>query len=299
MNDGHLRSHTRAVTARGRRRRAQSTPGRGLRLPGRGRRARGGQSDAGAPAITRLKSDGEIGGIRESARILSETLRIVADSVEPGITTAELDRVARANIEQRGARPAFLGYLDYPATLCISINEEVIHGIPGRRRLAEGDIVGIDCGVDRGGCFSDAALTMPVGSVAPKIAALLQVTRECLALAVAAAVPGNRLRDVANAVYGYASAKGYGVVRQFCGHGVGFLPHEDPQVPNYPSPGKNPRIKPGMVLAIEPMITEGTWEVEILDDGWTVVTADRKRAAHFEHTVAILNDRSEVLTTHL
>lgn len=288
------------MTARGRRRRrSPSTSRRKVRLPGRARRAHDRQSGAGAPAITRLKSDAEIGGIRESARVLSETLRLVADSVEPGITTAELDRVARLHIEARGARPAFLGYLDYPATLCISINEEVIHGIPGRRRLADGDIVGIDCGVDRGGCFSDAALTMPVGRVAPRIASLLQVTRECLALAVAAAVPGNRLRDVANAVYRYASTKGYGVVRQFCGHGVGFSPHEDPQVPNYPSPGSNPRIRPGMVLAIEPMITEGTWEVEVLDDGWTVVTADRKRAAHFEHTVAILSDRAEVLTTHL
>lgn len=287
------------MTARSRRRRrAPSGRGRGLRLPDRGRRVRDGREDGGAPALT-LKSDGEISGIRESARILSETLRVVAGSVEPGITTAELDRVARARIEALGARPAFLGYLDYPATLCISINEEVIHGIPGRRRLADGDIVGIDCGVDRAGCFSDAALTMPVGSVAPKTATLLAVTRECLALAVAAAVPGNRLRDVANAVYRYASTKGYGVVRQFCGHGVGFSPHEDPQVPNYPAPGKNPRIKPGMVLAIEPMLTEGTWQVEILDDGWTVVTADRKRAAHFEHTVAILSDRSEVLTTHL
>lgn len=248
--------------------------------------------------MTRLKSEADVAGIRESARILSETLRLVAERVEPGIATAELDHIARSHIEERGARSAFLGYLDYPATLCVSINEEVIHGIPGRRRLVAGDIVGIDCGVDRAGCFSDAALTVPVGTVAPDVASLLEVTRECLQQAVAAAVPGNRLRDVANAVYRCASAKGYGVVRQFCGHGVGFSPHEDPQVPNYPSPGGNPRIKPGMVLAIEPMITEGTWEVEVLDDGWTVVTADRKRAAHFEHTVAILPDGTEVLTAH-
>ena len=269
------------------------------RLPGRARRARrAADVDAEAPAMTRLKSEADMVGIRESARILSETLRLVAERIEPGVTTAELDHVARAHIEANGARPAFLGYLDYPATLCVSINEEVIHGIPGRRRLAAGDIVGIDCGVDRAGCFSDAALTLPVGSVAPGTESLLEVTRECLRQAVAAAVPGNRLRDVANAVYRYASARGYGVVRQFCGHGVGFSPHEDPQVPNYPSPGSNPRIKPGMVLAIEPMITEGTWKVEVLDDGWTVVTADRKRAAHFEHTVAILSDRAEVLTTH-
>ena len=249
--------------------------------------------------MIRLKSEAEIAGIRESARILSETLRLVADRVEPGVSTAELDHFARSHIEALGARPAFLGYLDYPATLCISINEEVIHGIPGRRRLTEGDIVGIDCGVDRDGCFSDGALTVPVGNLAPKMASLLAITRECLDLAVAAALPGNRLRDVANAVYRHASTRGYGVVRQFCGHGVGFSPHEDPQVPNYPSPGRNPRLKPGMVLAIEPMITEGTWEVEVLADGWTVVTADRKRAAHFEHTVAVMRDRSEALTTHL
>ena len=248
--------------------------------------------------MTLLKSDEEINGIRESSSILSETLRLVVERVEPGITTAELDSAARAHIEASGAKPAFLGYLDYPATLCVSINEEVIHGIPGRRRLKDGDIVGIDCGVNRAGFFSDAALTLPVGSVTSTVTSLLKVTRECLAQAVAAAVPGNRLRDIANAVYRYASAKGYGVVRQYCGHGV-TSPHEEPQVSNYPSPGSNPRIKPGMVLAIEPMITEGTWEVEVLDDGWTVVTSDRKRAAHFEHTVAILRDRAEVLTTHL
>lgn len=268
-----------------------------LRLPGR-RRHRD-LSTGRPPAITLLKSEVEIGDIRSSAHILSETLRLVAERVEPGVSTVDLDRFARAHIEALGARPAFLGYLDYPATLCISINEEVIHGIPGQRRLAGGDIVGIDCGVDLNGFFSDGALTVPVGSISPSMDSLLAVTRECLDLAVAAAVPGNRLRDVANAVYRHASVRGYGVVRQFCGHGVGFSPHEDPQVPNYPSPGGNPRLKPGMVLAIEPMITEGTWEVEVLDDGWTVVTADRKRAAHFEHTVAVMCDHSEALTTHL
>lgn len=288
------------MTARGRyRRRMPSTTGMPLRLPGTARRQHREPSELEGPSMTRLKSDVEIGGIRESASILSETLRMVMKRVEPGVSTTDLDFFAKSHIEALGGRPAFLGYLDYPATLCISINEEVIHGIPSRRRLSEGDIVGIDCGVDLDGWFSDAAITVPVGSVEPRMESLLAVTRECLKLAVAAAVPDNRLRDVSNAVYRHASSCGYGVVRQFCGHGVGFSPHEDPQVPNYPSPGRNPRLKPGMVLAIEPMITEGTWEVEVLDDGWTVVTADRKRSAHFEHTVAIMSDRTEVLTTHL
>lgn len=283
------------MTTRGRRRRALSALGLPMQLRGR----MGSQpTDTEKSGTTRLKSDEEIRGIRNSAHILSETLRVVESRIEPGVSTLELDRIAKSHIEKLGARPAFLGYLNYPATLCISINEVVIHGIPSRRRLSAGDIVGIDCGVDLEGHFSDAAITVPVGTVAPKMIALLKVTRECLDFAISAAVPGNRLRDVANAVYRHASSLGYGVVRQFCGHGVGFSPHEDPQVPNYPSPGLNPRLKPGMVLAIEPMITEGSWEVEILDDGWTAVTADRKRAAHFEHTVAVLRDRAEVLTRH-
>jgi len=285
------------VTARGRRRqRTLSALGLPMQLSGR---ARSQPSDIEESGITRLKNDEEIRGISDSAHILSETLRMVESRIEPGVSTIELDRIATSHIEKLGARPSFLGYLNYPATLCVSINEEVIHGIPGRRRLSAGDIVGVDCGVDLGGHFSDAAITVPVGTVAPKMGALLKVTRECLDFAVSAAIVGNRLRDVANAVYRHASSLGYGVVRQFCGHGVGFSPHENPQVPNYPSPGLNPRLKPGMVLAIEPMITEGTWEVEVLDDGWTVVTADRKRAAHFEHTVAVMCDHSEALTTHL
>ncbi len=247
--------------------------------------------------MLRLKNEEQIRGIRESCRLLSELFRELRPMVQEGTTTRELDAFARDFIFRSGGEPAFLGYDGYPASLCTSVNEEVIHGIPGARRLRSGDIVGLDCGINLGGFFSDAAFTVPVGRVSAETEALLATTRECLEKAVAAIRVGGRIHDISRAVYGHARSRGYGVVRQYCGHGVGFSQHEDPQIPNYVSPGPNPRIVPGMVLAIEPMINLGTDDVELLEDDWTVVTQDGKHSAHFEHTVAILPDGPEVLTS--
>ncbi|MGO9413305.1 MAG: type I methionyl aminopeptidase [Spirochaetia bacterium] len=246
--------------------------------------------------MIRLKNEKEIAGIRESGRLLSRTLEELKKLVGEGITTRELDAFARSSIESHGGRPWFLGYMNYPASLCVSINNEVIHGIPGSRRLRAGDIVSLDLGVDLNGYFSDAAITLPVGAISRKRETLLRVTRECLALAVEQAVAGNRIGDISRAVFDHAVGRSCGVVRDYCGHGVGFAPHEDPQVPNYVGGGPNPRLKEGMVLAIEPMINSGTGDVELLEDGWTVVTADGSDSAHFEHTVVVLKDRMEILT---
>ena len=246
--------------------------------------------------MIRLKNSAEISKIREASAILARTLQELAGLVREGISTAELDDFAREVLRQRGGEPAFLGYNRFPASLCVSINEQVIHGIPGRKKLRKGDIVGLDIGINLGGYFSDTAVSLPVGAVSPQRARLLAVTRECLARGVQAAVVGNRISQISAAVYEHARANGFEVVRQFCGHGVGFALHEEPQVPNYVSSGPNPRLKPGMVLALEPMLNAGTWEVEVLEDDWTVVTADRSDSAHFEHTIVIHKDRTEVLT---
>lgn len=247
--------------------------------------------------MIRLKNAEQLAGIRRSCSLLSELFKVLVPATREGVTTADLDDLTRSFIVSHGGKPAFLGYDGYPASICVSVNEEVIHGIPGKRRLKEGDVVGLDCGIDLGGYFSDAAITVPVGRVSKEAGDLLRVTRECLDRALAAVKPGARIHDISRAVYGYAVAHGYGVVRQYCGHGVGFANHEDPQIPNYVSPGPNPRIVPGMVLAIEPMINLGTGDVRLLDDDWTVVTLDGKISAHYEHTVAVLPDGIEVLTS--
>ncbi len=248
--------------------------------------------------MIRLKNQAEIDRIRESCRMLSGCFAELVPLVKPGVTTGQLDEAARSYIVSHGGKPAFLGYDGYPASLCVSPNEVVIHGIPGDRRLVDGDIVGLDCGIDLGGYYSDAAITLPVGKLSAEMDKLLRVTRECLERAIAAVKPGGRIHDISRAVYGHALANGYGVVRQYCGHGVGLAPHEDPQIPNYVSPGPNPRIAPGMVFALEPMINLGKGDVRLLDDGWTVVTIDRKASAHYEHTLAVLPDGSvEVLTS--
>lgn len=246
--------------------------------------------------MRRLKSDADIERIRQSAALVKESLGLLRRSARPGVTTADLNDIASRFLTSRGARPAFLGYMDYPAAICASINDEVIHGIPGKRRLRDGDIVGLDLGVEIDGYFADAALTVPVGSVSDELQRLLDVTEDCLRVGIGQAVAGNRIRDISNAIFERAREAGYGVVRQYCGHGVGFAVHEDPQVPNYPSGGENPRLKPGMVLAIEPMLNLGTSEISVLDDGWTVVTGDRRASAHFEHTIAIFKDGTEILT---
>ena len=246
--------------------------------------------------MRRLKNDADMQRIRESATLLKESLGLLRRNVRPGVTTADLNDIATRFLAARGARPAFLGYMEYPAAICASINNEVIHGIPGKRRLRDGDIVGLDLGVEIDGYFADAALTVPVGDISDELRQLLDVTEECLRLGIRQAVAGNRIRDISHAIFERAGEAGYGVVRQYCGHGVGFAVHEDPQVPNYPDGGDNPRLKPGMVLAVEPMLNIGTSEISVLDDGWTVVTGDGQASAHFEHTIAIFKDRTEVLT---
>ncbi|HET6450075.1 MAG TPA: type I methionyl aminopeptidase [Spirochaetia bacterium] len=246
--------------------------------------------------MIRLKNEKEIAGIRASGAVLAETLKATLTAIQEGVTTREIDAFARSRIERRGGRPAFLGYMNYPASICISLNNEVIHGIPGPRRLKAGDLVSLDVGVDLNGYFSDSALTVSVGATTPERQRLMTVTRECLERAVQRALPGNRISDISRAVYEHATAAGCGVVREYCGHGTGFAMHEDPQVPNYVGSGPNPRLKEGMVLAIEPMVNAGTGDIELLDDGWTVVTADGRDSAHFEHTVVVLRDRVEILT---
>jgi methionyl aminopeptidase len=219
--------------------------------------------------------------------------------VVPGVETIELDRWARRWIQKAGGRPAFLGYgpksNPFPAALCISVNNEVIHGIPSRRRIVEGDLVSLDCGIELEGFISDRAVTVEAGRVSDAARQLNRVTRECLYKGIEAARAGDRLLRIARAVSAHAADYGYGVVHQFCGHGVGFEVHEDPAVPNNPH-GANPRMTAGLVIAIEPMINLGTGDVKILDDGWTVVTADDRLSAHWEHTVAIFPDHTEILT---
>ena len=244
-----------------------------------------------------LKSAAEI----EKMRISGIALRKVHDAVKAavcvGATTMDLERAAVAKIEELGAIPAFKGYHGYPAVLCTSVNNEVIHGIPhDRGALREGDIVSVDCGVIVDGYYSDCAVTYPVGKLSPSVAKLLKVTEASLYAAIDKAVVGGRLFDISNAVQTMCEAEGYGVVREFVGHGIGKNMHEDPQVPNFGDAGKGPRLKAGMVLAIEPMINAGSPDVKVLEDGWTAITVDGSFSAHFEHTVAITKDGPVILT---
>jgi len=233
--------------------------------------------------------------------LLSELYAQLRPMIVAGTATIDLDDFAKRFIVDHGGTPAFLNYGDasnpFPATLCISINEEVIHGIPGKRIIRPGDVVSIDSGIDLGGYFSDAAFSVAVPPVAPEAERLLRVTKECLERAISVVKPGARIHDISRAVFSHARANGFGVVRQYCGHGVGFSQHEDPQVPNYVGSGPNPRLVPGMVIAIEPMINAGGDGVTELDDGWTVVTLDRTLSAHFEHTVVVTDTGVEVLTS--
>ncbi len=241
--------------------------------------------------VIRLKTAAEIDRIKESCQLLGKMFDDLVPRVKPGVSTKELDEAAYHFIVSHGGVPAFLNYEGYPASLCTSVNEVVIHGIPSsKKKLVEGDIIGLDCGINLDGYFSDATITVPVGKISPEIDKLLSVTRECLDRGIAAVKPGARIHDISRAVYGPAAANHYGVVRSYCGHGVGLEPHEDPQIPNYVSPGPNPRIIPGMVIAIEPMINLGTDDVRELDDDWTVVTLDHRPSAHYEHTVAVYPD---------
>ncbi|HEY5329548.1 MAG TPA: type I methionyl aminopeptidase [Acidobacteriaceae bacterium] len=244
-----------------------------------------------------IKSAAEIEKMRRSGMALRQVHDAVRAVVRVGATTMDLERAAAAKVEELGVTPAFKGYHGYPAILCTSVNSEVIHGIPNDRgALKDGDIVSVDCGVVVDGFYSDAAVTYPIGTPSPAVQKLLRVTEASLYAAIEQAVPGGRLFDISYAVQSMCEAEGYGVVREFVGHGIGRSMHEDPQVPNIGNPGKGPRLKPGMVLAIEPMINLGKPEVKMLDDGWTAVTIDGSFSAHFEHTVAITRDGPVILT---
>lgn len=243
-----------------------------------------------------LKSEREISYLRDAGKIVAETLAEIKKAVAPGITTLELDQIAEKYIKSCGARPAFKGYHGFPGSICASVNEEVVHGIPGIRKLKSGDIVSIDIGAVINGYNGDAAITVPVGEVDADVLKLLQVTEESLYKGIEQAIAGNRLSDISHAVQAHCEQYGYGVVRDYVGHGIGRNMHEDPQVPNYGAPGRGPRLKSGMTLAIEPMVNLGTYEVKTLDDGWTVITLDGKRSAHFEHTIAITDSGPEILT---
>lgn len=243
------------------------------------------------------RSRAELEKMREAGRLVGEVLTELASAVAPGVTTADLDALAEARIRKAGATPAFKGYHGYPATICASVNDEVIHGIPSERRvLAEGDIISIDVGASIGGYFGDSAITLPVGQVSEDAAALLRVTDEALYKAIAQVRPGARVSDIGHAVQAHVEAHGFSVVREFVGHGIGQQMHEEPQVPNYGRPGKGIRLREGLVLAIEPMVNAGSPDVHTLADRWTVVTTDGARSAHFEHTVAITAQGPRILT---
>ena len=242
------------------------------------------------------KSLVELERMRAANALVTAVLSELLDLVAPGVTTAELDRVADARVHEAGAVPAFKGYQGYPATLCASINEAVVHGIPSPRPLVEGDIVSLDLGVLLDGYYGDAALTVGVGAIPARAAELLRVTEEALGRAIERAHVGRRVSDLGHAIQQHVEAHGFSVVREFVGHGIGVKLHEDPQIPNYGEPGRGPRLAEGMVLAIEPMVTMGRPAVRVLEDGWTAVTCDGSLSAHFEHTVAIRKAGPEVLT---
>lgn len=233
------------------------------------------------------KSWSELQTMARAARIVIDTLDTLEAAAVPGTTTADLDRIARESLERAGARPAFLGYRGFPATLCASVNEEVVHGIPGDRKLREGDIVGLDLGCILDGFFGDSARTVAVGQVSSETQELLDTTRQALLAGIDMCRPDKRVGDIGHAVQAHAEGRGYSVVREFVGHGIGTSLHEEPQVPNYGPPGRRDRLAPGMCLAIEPMVNQGTPEVDVLDDGWTAVTRDRRLSAHFEFAVAV------------
>ncbi len=243
-----------------------------------------------------IKSQREIAQLKKANAIVAEVFQRMKGMIVPGVTTRELDRVAEEIILSKGAIPAFKGYRGFPATLCISINEEVVHGIPGGRRLKEGEIVSLDVGVNLNGYFGDAAITYPVGEVDPEARRLLEVTEKTLYTGIEKAKAGNRLYDISFAIQTWVESQGFSVVRDFVGHGIGKDLHEEPQIPNFGSPHQGPRLEKGMVFALEPMVNEGGYGVKVLPDGWTVVTADGKRSAHFEHTIAITDGGAEILS---
>ncbi len=242
------------------------------------------------------KTDRELQYMREAGLVIAKTFAMLEEIIKPGITTKELDSKVEEFITSQGARPAFKGLYGFPASICASVNEEVVHGIPGLRKLENGDIISIDIGTEINGYYGDAARTFPVGTISSEAAELLKVTEAALFAGINMAVLGNRLSDISHAVQSYAESRGFSVVRDYVGHGIGRAMHEDPQVPNFGRPGRGPRLQAGMTLAIEPMINIGTFEVETLQDNWTVVTKDRKLSAHFENTIAITDQGPLILT---
>jgi methionyl aminopeptidase len=243
-----------------------------------------------------IKSDDEIAIMREAGRIVAGTLQKLVAELRPGLVVKELDKIVRREFEQHGATPTFLGYHGYPATVCVSVNEEIVHGIPGKRMIQDGDLVSIDLGCTHKGFVADSALTVIVGTPKPGTEELVRVTRESLKEGIRRLKPGIRLGEVSNAIGTYIESHGFGVVREYVGHGVGRQMHEEPQVPNYGPADRGPVLKKGMVLALEPMVTMGDWRTKQLDDNWTVTTLDGSLSAHFEHTVAITDSGPEVLT---
>jgi methionyl aminopeptidase len=243
-----------------------------------------------------IRTSKEIEIMRRSNRLVAQVLQRMREVIKPDVTTIELDEMAERFIRAEGAAPAFKGYRGYPATLCVSINEEVVHGIPGPRRLKEGEIVSLDVGAFLNGYYGDAAMTVPVGKVSEEVVMLLDVTQQALSRGIEQARDGNRLLDISFAIQSWVESHGFSVVRDFVGHGIGRNLHEDPQVPNFGTPHQGPRLRPGMVLAIEPMVNVGSWEVKVLPDGWTVATVDKSLSAHFEHTIAITDKEADILS---
>ncbi|UCD34243.1 MAG: type I methionyl aminopeptidase [Nitrospiraceae bacterium] len=243
-----------------------------------------------------LKSDDEIKRMAETCRIVAEVLEGIKAQIVPGVTTGELDKAVESAIRSRGGRPAFKGYRGYPASVCTSVNEQVVHGIPGSVKLRLGDIISLDVGVQYRGFYGDAAITLPVGAVSTQAVKLLAVSERALEEGLEKCRAGNRLSDISAAIQRCVEAEGFSIVRSFVGHGIGRSLHEEPQIPNFGNPGEGPELVPGMTLAIEPMVNAGNWEVEILADGWTAVTKDRSLSAHFEHTVAVTKNGLNILT---
>ena len=243
-----------------------------------------------------IKSDKEMAAMRSAGAIVGATLTVLEESVRPGVKTRKLDAIAYREITRLGGKPAFKGYRGFPATLCASVNEEIVHGIPGDRVLQEGDLIKMDVGAVVDGFIGDAAITVPVGQVSKEARDLMDVARRCLEEGIKAARSGARVGDIGSAVQAFAEERGYSVVREYVGHGVGRFLHEDPQIPNYGSPRKGPLLREGMTIAIEPMVNVGDWRTRVLEDNWTVVTLDGSLSSHFEHTIAITDGEAEVLT---
>ena len=243
-----------------------------------------------------VKSPREIDYMRQAGKVVASAKAVVMEAISPGMTTRDLDDIASAEIKRLGAKPSFKGYLGFPATICVSVNEEIVHGIPGERVIQDGDMVSMDVGAVVEGFHGDSAVTVGVGEVSPEVTALIDVTREALQKGIGAARHDSRVGDISWAVQSYVESMGYSVVREYVGHGIGKALHEEPQVPNYGSPGKGPMLRKGMVIAIEPMVNIGGWQTRVLEDNWTVVTADGSLSAHFENTLAITEGDAEVLT---